>query len=117
MIEGKILVLITEDGGRTWEEVEQVPHLEEGVVAFAASGTSVAVHPPFSDENMGTGWIGLGGGPAGSMAKVLITEDYGVTWDAVDTTVEAGRSTRGIFSLEVFHNFENDTDTLLAVGG
>ena len=47
----------------------------------------------------------------GSLARVMMTDDYGATWSVVETTMEAGGDTVGIFSLAV------QGDNLVAVGG
>ena len=47
----------------------------------------------------------------GSKARVMMTSDYGSTWTAVETSMEAGGDTAGIFSLAV------QGEKLVAVGG
>jgi len=107
VIKGKALILLTDDKGQTWREAsaESIPEAVEGEVGFAASGTSLVT----GEE--GKAWIGLGGGSKGSKARVLMTSDYGSTWTAVETTLEAGGKTAGIFSLAV------QGEKLVAVGG
>ena len=106
-LDGKFLILLTDDGGHSWSEAgrEGIPASREGEVGFAASGTSLVAGPG------GRAWLGLGGGPAGSPARVFRSQDWGITWQAVDTTVAAGRGSAGIFSLAVAG------DTVVAVGG
>jgi len=107
VIDGKIMILLTDDFGKTWRQAapENIPDAVEGEVGFAASGTSLVT------EEGGKAWIGLGGGPKGSLARVMMTDDYGATWSVVETTMEAGGDTAGIFSLAV------QGDNLVAVGG
>ena len=61
VIDGKIMILLTEDFGKTWRQAapENIPDALEGEVGFAASGTSLVT------EEGGKAWIGLGGGPKG----------------------------------------------------
>jgi photosystem II stability/assembly factor-like uncharacterized protein len=90
-VDGHFAVLRTLDGGRNWAAVPAagLPPALPGEGAFAASGTSVAVR--------GTrhAWIGTG---AATSARVLRTEDAGVTWTVSATPVPAG-PTAGIFSI------------------
>ena len=61
IIDGKILIILTDDFGLTWREAvaENIPEAVEGEVGFAASGTSLVT------GEGGRAWIGLGGGPVG----------------------------------------------------
>ena len=65
VIEGKVLILLTDDNGQTWREApsENIPDAVEGEVGFAASGTSLVT----GEE--GKAWIGLGGGSKGLSDK------------------------------------------------
>jgi len=105
--DAKIMILLTDDSGRTWREAPSVniPEATEGEVGFAASGTSLVT------GEGGRAWIGLGGGPEESKARVFLTSDYGSSWKAVETSMDAGRSTSGIFSLAAVG------DMVVAVGG
>ena len=47
----------------------------------------------------------------GHKARVLMTSDYGSNWTAVETTIDAGGDTAGIFSLAA------QGEKLVAVGG
>ena len=84
-------ILITSDGGRTWSRVPEasLPPALENEVAFAASGTNIAV---WGDK---LAWVGTG---AASRARVLYTEDRGRTWKVAETPVLSGKSS-GIFSV------------------
>ena len=48
----------------------------------------------------------------GSKARVYVTKDYGENWDVVNSTINAGENTSGIFSLETI-----GTEHVIAVGG
>lgn len=104
-IDGKLFLLVTEDGGRSWTRVPPgaLPPALPGEAAFAASGTCVAV--------WGTGdvWIGTGGG---ARARVYHSSDRGRSWSVADTPVHAGSSASGIFALAF-----RDAEHGVAVGG
>jgi len=90
-IGGRLFILITADGGRTWREIsrEQMPEVKDGEYAFAASGTHLVTTPG------GHAWIGTGG----VNARVLHSSDYGKTWSSVSTPMIQGEPSTGIFSL------------------
>jgi len=90
-VDGKLYILLTENGGRTWSRVPSatLPPALENEGAFAASGTNIAL---FGKTHA---WIGTG---AGSKARVLRTGDGGRSWQVADTPLAAGPSS-GIFSI------------------
>lgn len=88
-VDGHFLLLRTEDGGRSWQEVpeDQIAEPLEDEAGFAASGTAIAVAP---------------GGMAGfgtSKARILRSEDWGHTWQAVNVPVRSGAPSQGVFSI------------------
>lgn len=85
-------LLETTDGGRTWSRIptDRFPAPLQGEAAFAASGSSLVVRPG------GRAWIGTGGA---ARARVLMTEDYGRTWEIFDTPMVAGSASAGIYSV------------------
>ncbi len=91
-IDGRLVVIRTRDGGRTWEELprETFPESPEGEAGFAASGTCLTV----AGEK--GAWIGLGG-TAG--ARLFHTTDRGATWSATKTPILAGEPSTGVFSV------------------
>jgi len=91
-IDGKLFLLRTDDGGRSWSPVPDaaLPPALPGEAAFAASGTCVAV---WGTRDV---WIGTGGG---ARARVYRSSDRGRTWSVSDTPVHAGGSASGIFAL------------------
>ncbi|MDN5205226.1 hypothetical protein QQ008_27835 [Fulvivirgaceae bacterium BMA10] len=103
-IEGRLFVIITEDGGDTWKEIskENFPQTMESEAGFAASGTCLRV------QGNSHAWIGLGG-PA---ARVFYTTDKGKSWQVSETPIMHDAPTKGIFSLAF-----NGTSMGLAVGG
>jgi len=84
-IDGSPFVLRTEDGGVHWDRVPQkdLPSAMDGEGGFAASGTCLVTGPD------GRAWIATGNA---ARARVLRTEDFGVTWSAVDAPVVGGNA-------------------------
>lgn len=83
-VDGQFIIMRTEDGER-WMPVppERIPPALPGEGGFAASGTCVIARED------GVGWIGTGNA---SRARVLVTEDRGRTWTAIETPVVAGEA-------------------------
>ena len=104
-IDGKIFVLVTDDGGATWTHpsADGSPPVLEKEGAFAASGTCLAVQ---GSSNV---WIATGGGVR---ARVWRSTDRGRTWKVADTPVHAGNAASGLFSV-AFRDARNG----IAVGG
>jgi photosystem II stability/assembly factor-like uncharacterized protein len=100
-IDGRFLILWTDDGGATWHPAESAPAAAEGEAAFAASGTCVV-------SAGGKAWIGTGG----RASRVLRSSDAGRTWVAVPSTLIQGQPTTGIYSLAF-----RDEQRGVAVGG
>ena len=94
-VDGQLVILRTENGGRAWTRVPAagLPPALENEGAFAASGTNVAV---YGRDHV---WIGTG---AAAVSRVLRSSDGGRTWAAAATPLAAGPSA-GIFSI-AFHN-------------
>jgi photosystem II stability/assembly factor-like uncharacterized protein len=101
-VDGQIVVMSTEDGGKTWQRQKMPPALA-GEGAFAASGTGITV--------LGTSevWIGTGGKGA---ARVYHSKDGGRTWTVAATPMRADSAAAGIFSLAF-----SDAMHGVAVGG
>ena len=104
-VDGKLFVLVTDDGGDTWNRVatESAPPVLSGEAAFAASGTCLTV------QGTSNVWIGTGGG---ARARVFHSADRGRTWTVADTPIHAGGASSGIFSVAFF-----DSRHGIAVGG
>lgn len=90
-VDGRFLVVRTEDGGRTWKEIDAsgMPEALAGEGGFAASGTCVAV------GGTSDAWFGTGG-PAGP--RVFRSADGGRTWTAAPAPLAGGKAA-GVFSL------------------
>ncbi|HMT30035.1 MAG TPA: YCF48-related protein, partial [Bacteroidia bacterium] len=103
-IDGKLLLLKTNDGGKTWSEFpeESIPEMENGEASFAASGTTIRCF-----EN-GKVIIATGG----KVSRLLVSENFGETWNTVYTPIMQGESSTGIFSFD----FINTKDGII-VGG
>ncbi|NQV77571.1 MAG: oxidoreductase [Lutibacter sp.] len=89
-------ILITRDGGNSWGKMdcENLPKIEDGEAAFAASNTNIAI----VGENA---WIATGG----LKARVFHTSDMGLTWNVYNTPIIQGKNTTGIYSVD-FYNEE-----------
>ncbi|MBL0340781.1 MAG: oxidoreductase [Bacteroidetes bacterium] len=103
-IEGKLLLVNTEDGGATWKELprESQPDLEEGEASFAASGTTIRCF-----EN-GRVIIATGG----KVSRLLLSNDFGKSWSTIYTPILQGEATTGIFSFDFINKNEG-----IIVGG
>ncbi|MFK5957100.1 MAG: oxidoreductase [Planctomycetota bacterium] len=103
-VDGRLTVLRTEDGGRSWNPVPAtgLPHAIDGEFAFAASGTSLAV----AGEKLA--WIATGG----SVSRVYRTTDGGETWSVQSAPLSAGTAGSGVFSVAF-----RDTQNGVLVGG
>ena len=92
-VDGEPFLLRTEDGGESWSRVDAagLPAALDGEGGFAASGTCL-----ITGED-GRAWVATG---AGGRARVLSTEDYGVTWSVVDAPVVGGASS-GLTTIQI----------------
>ncbi len=84
-VNGELRILVTADGGATWTQVpgETLPAAQPGEGGFAASGTCVEVWEG------GRAWISTGNAET---ARVLISEDWGRSWRAVETPLISGEA-------------------------
>ena len=102
-IDGCMSMLITRDGGESWNKVscDGLPSSYKGEAAFAASDTNIAI--------MGNQtWVATGG----FSSRVLISQDKGVSWGVVDTPIIQGKETTGIFSIDFYDSLNG-----FAIGG
>lgn len=90
-IRGNFLFIRTVNGGETWDtinfDVLPKPLKIEG--GFAASGTSMI----FSSK--GTILFGTGG----EEARIIRSDDFGKSWEALKTPIKAGEASYGIYSI------------------
>jgi photosystem II stability/assembly factor-like uncharacterized protein len=91
-VDGKLLLLVTDDGGDSWREIaaDRLPPALEGEGGFAASGTCLAV---FGSSHV---WIATGGARS---ARLYHSPDRGSTWTVHDTPLRAGDASAGVFSV------------------
>lgn len=109
-IEGKLQLILTQDGGKSWQPLssDNSPTVSDDEHGYAASGTCLAVHGD------GSAWLGLGGHPqidGPPYARVLTSDDYGNSWRSTTTTL-VGSASAGVFSV-----LPLDSKSLVAVGG
>ena len=90
-------ILITRNGGETWGKIpcENIPAIEKGEAAFAASNTNIAI----VGENA---WIVTGG----TKARVFHTSNMGLTWQVYTTPIVQGKEATGIYSVAFFNEYE-----------
>lgn len=91
-VDGKLLVLATDDGGDSWREIpaDRLPLALPGEGGFAASGTCLAV---FGTSHV---WIATGGATS---ARLYHSPDRGRSWTVHDTPLRAGEASAGVFSV------------------
>lgn len=103
-IKGRMFLMETLDGGKTWNEIpfEDRPQLVEGEAAFAASGTTIRTLPN------GHVYIATGG----VKSRLWHSRDYGHHWEVFETPILQGKPSQGIFSIAF-----KDTMNGVIVGG
>jgi photosystem II stability/assembly factor-like uncharacterized protein len=91
-VDGRFLLLTTDDGGSSWQEVPpaRIPPALPGEGAFAASGSCLAV---WGARDV---WFGTGGA---AVARVFHSADRGRSWTVAETPIRAGMASAGIFSV------------------
>lgn len=90
-VNGKLQILLTENGGKTWRysDPAKMPPAVAGEGAFAASNTCIAVN------GMKDAWFATGG----PVARVFASHDGGESWTVADTPIVHGSPSQGIFSI------------------
>jgi photosystem II stability/assembly factor-like uncharacterized protein len=103
-VDGRLVILTTDDGGRSWKRTapENIPPVLAKEAAFAASNTQLAV------QGSSNAWIASGGG---AEARVFRTNDRGRTWRVSSAGMPGGASS-GLFGIAFA-----DAKHGLAVGG
>ncbi len=86
-------VLITRDGGQTWQKVacDNLPPKKEGEAAFAASNSNIVV---VGEKT----WFVSGG----KTSRVYFSPDKGKNWKVYNTPLVQGKSTTGAYSLDFY---------------
>jgi photosystem II stability/assembly factor-like uncharacterized protein len=90
-INGRMLLLYTRDGGKTWKECKNSPKMNQGEASFAASGTSIKC---FLKETV---IIATGG----KTSKLYLSRNGGRRWRSIPTPMLAGTESTGIYSVLV----------------
>jgi cyanophycinase len=103
-IDGKLVILTTADGGKSWQRTDpaKIPPVMANEAAFAASNTQLTT------QGTSNGWIATGGGKE---ARVYRTTDRGQSWTVAGTGMPGGQSA-GLFGIA----FADDRNGL-ALGG
>ena len=86
-------IILTNNGGNTWHKIdcENLPLIDEGEAAFAASNTNIAI----IKNNV---WVATGG----KKARVFHSSDKGKSWEVITTPIIQGKNTTGIYSIAFF---------------
>jgi photosystem II stability/assembly factor-like uncharacterized protein len=103
-IEGAMLIIMTKDGGKTWQEKPAPlrPKLLEGEGSFAASGTNIRC--------VGKNKVIVATG--GKHSRVFVSNDKAKTWTILEPPVIQGETMTGIFSTA----FLNENNGVIAGG-
>ncbi len=106
-VDGRLLIVTTADGGRTWQAVppEKIPLATEKEGGFAASNSVLCVGKD------GRAWIGTGG-TASPTSRIYATNDFGKSWTAGACPLVSDTAA-GVFSIAM----NSDLKQLIAVGG
>jgi photosystem II stability/assembly factor-like uncharacterized protein len=92
-VENCLNVIKTNDGGKTWTKIkcENLPKIEEGEAAFAASNTNLI---------MRNNSIFMVSG--GNKARCFVSQDKGKTWQVYNTPIVQGEAMTGIFTADFY---------------
>ena len=103
-INGRMLLLKTDDGGKTWQELLEAnrPVMAAGEASFAASGTGIRCY--------GKSRVMISSG--GKVSRFFVSGDKGKSWAVYTPPMIHGETSAGIFSLA----FKNDLNGVI-VGG
>jgi hypothetical protein len=87
-------ILATRDGGNSWQKIscDNLPKVEKGEAAFAASNTNIAI----VEDHV---WIASGG----KRARVFHSADKGKSWEVFDTPIVQGKAMTGIYSIDFYN--------------
>ena len=100
-INGCLSIIITRDGGKTWNRIpcSELPEPTDEEGAFAASNTNIKT---FGSKT----WI------ATTSGRIYFSSDKGKTWEIFDTPIVSGEPTQGIYSIDFY-----DGNLGVAIGG
>lgn len=103
-------IIVTKDGGENWNKIpcENLPKVEEGEAAFAASNTNLILR--------GKSIFMVSGG---KKSRCFVSNDLGETWEVYNTPIMQGEAMTGIFTADFYNdkigfaaggNYENQED-------
>ena len=94
-IENCLSIIITRDGGETWNKVlcDKLPKIVDGEAAFAASNTNIIIKGNST-------WIVSGG----KKSRVFYSSDKGISWKVYDTPIVQGETMTGIFTADFYND-------------
>ena len=87
-INGRMLLLYTNDGSKSWKERRSSPKMGPGEVSFATSGTSICC------LQHRTVVVAVGG----RTSKLFVSRSRGMRWRSIPTPMLASAESTGIFS-------------------
>lgn len=92
-VENCLSIIITRDGGNTWNKLscEILPETAEGEAAFAASNSNIAV----AGEKA---WIISGG----VRSRIFYTPDRGRSWEVFELPIVEGETTTGAYTIDFY---------------
>lgn len=87
---GKIKLLYTENHGNSWQDFDtsKIPNALAVEAGFAASGTGIKLFDSLI-------YIGLGG----EKARFMRSEDFGQSWQTIETPMLHGNAGKGIYTI------------------
>lgn len=96
-------IIVTKDGGENWNKIpcENLPKVEEGEAAFAASNTNLILR--------GNSIFMVSGG---KKSRCFVSNDLGKTWEVYSTPIIQGEAMTGIFTADFY-----DETTGFVAGG
>lgn len=94
-VENCLNVIVTNDRGNTWTKIpcENLPKVDDGEAAFAASNTNLILR-----ENS----VFMVSG--GKKARCFVSNDKGKSWKVYDTPIVQGETMTGIFTADFYDN-------------
>ena len=92
-IDGCLAMLITRNGGKTWEQVlcSNIPKTAIGEAGFSASNTCIAIQGDHT-------WIATGG----KASNILYSANKGHYWEKISTPIISGGEATGIYSISFY---------------
>ncbi len=86
-------VILTHNSGKTWKKLpcNNLPKINEGEAAFAASNTNIAISGKKA-------WLVTGG----KKARVFYSNDLGLNWNVVETPITQGGKMTGIYTVDFY---------------